>query len=73
MSALPADWVTNQALTQAVGLQWRERGQTLGLWVPSAVEPGDLNLVINPDHPQYRYIAVHVERNPFEFDPRMFN
>jgi len=73
MSDLPADWVKNQALTQAIGLQWRDRGQTLGLWVPSTVEPGDLNLVINPDHPQYRHIAVHVERNPFEFDPRMFN
>jgi len=73
LSDLPADWTRNQAMTQALGLQWRMTGKALGLWVPSAVEPGDRNLVINPDHPHYGRIAVNVERNPFVFDPRMFN
>ncbi len=73
LSDLPQDWARNQAMTQALGLRWRNAGRTLGLWVPSVVEPGDRNLVINPDHPHYARIAVAVERNPFVFDPRMFN
>ena len=73
LADLPPRWTNNQTLTQALGLQWRAAGRTLGLWVPSAVEPGDRNIVINPEHPLYRRIGVTVERTPFIFDPRMFN
>lgn len=69
---LPDNWRQYEAWTQDAGVQWRASGASLGLWVPSAVEPGELNLVLNPDHPHYAAIGVSVERNPFRFDSRMF-
>ena len=69
---LPANWRENEAWTQGEGVSWRASAASLGLWVPSAVEPGESNLVLNPDHAQYASIVVTIERNPFRFDDRMF-
>ncbi|MDM0030282.1 RES family NAD+ phosphorylase [Variovorax saccharolyticus] len=69
---LPADWIDQEALTQSIGVAWRKAGGALGLWVPSAVEPSESNIVLNPDHAAFQQVAVTVERNPFEFDDRMF-
>lgn len=40
-------------------------GSSLGLWVPSYVEPGERNLLLNPQVPAYQDIAVVIERIPF--------
>jgi RES domain-containing protein len=69
---LPLDWIDQEALTQSIGVAWRKAGDALGLWVPSAVEPSESNIVLNPDHPAFQQAVVTVERNPFEFDDRMF-
>lgn len=69
---LPSDWIDQETVTQDLGVQWRKAGTGLGLWVPSAVEPDEQNLVINPDHPAYAAIVLTVARDPFVFDPRMF-
>jgi RES domain-containing protein len=69
---LPDDWIDQEAWTQSMGVAWRKVGNALGLWVPSAVEPSESNIVLNPDHPAFSRIVVTVERNPFEFDDRMF-
>lgn len=69
---LPADWRSNEASTQAIGNGWIDSIASLGLWVPSFVEPLELNLLINPAHPAYGGIKVEFERHPFVFDPRMF-
>jgi RES domain-containing protein len=69
---LPTDWISQPARTQDLGTAWRQAGSGLGLWVPSAVEPDERNLLLNPNHPAYRQIRIDVVRNPFFFDPRMF-
>src|SRR5207248_1705608 len=69
---LPAHWRTDMTATQAIGADWARSGRSLGLWVPSYVESAERNLVINPRHSQYVDISLHVEKNPFEFDPRLF-
>ncbi|PUE19522.1 RES family NAD+ phosphorylase [Limnohabitans sp. WS1] len=69
---LPTDWQSNEAATQALGLSWLASTSSLGLWVPSFVEPSELNLLINPAHPDYRRILIKIERHPFRFDPRLF-
>lgn len=69
---LPADWKTNEAATQALGLSWLASVASLGLWVPSAIEPSEMNLLINPAHPDFRRILLTIERYPFRFDPRLF-
>jgi RES domain-containing protein len=43
------------------------------LVVPSFVEPAEYHLLLDPRHPQYRSIRLHVEKNPFVFDPRLFS
>lgn len=70
---LPLDWIDQPTLTQDVGVAWRRSGSGLGLWVPSAVEPDELNLLLNPSHLAYGSIVVTVVRDPFAFDPRMFD
>jgi RES domain-containing protein len=69
---LQADWRHNEASTQSLGMQWLTSGVSLGLWVPSYVEPSERNLLLNPAHPQYPGISLVLERQPFVFDPRLF-
>ena len=69
---LPADWQSNEAATQAFGLAWLESMAGLGLWVPSFIEPSEMNLLINPAHTDFHRILLKIERYPFRFDPRLF-
>ena len=69
---LPANWRDDEAATQSLGMQWLASNKSLGLWVPSFVEPSELNLLINPSHLDYAKVSLVVERNPFVFDPRLF-
>lgn len=69
---LPSNWRDDMGTTQALGAEWARSGRCLGLWVPSFVESGERDLIINPRHAQYSMITLHIERNPFEFDPRLF-
>ena len=68
---LEPNWATDIALTRSLGEEWLQRGASLGLWVPSFVEPLERNLLLNPLHPQYVRIELNVERNPFAFDARL--
>lgn len=70
---LPKDWRANEAATQTIGMQWLADGKSLGLWVPSYVEPAEHNLLINPAHPQFAGISLVIEQHPFVFDPRLFS
>jgi RES domain-containing protein len=69
---LPVDWRRNEAATQALGMNWLAGVASLGLWVPSFVEPAEHNLLLNPVHPHYSAIRLTLERQPFQFDPRLF-
>jgi RES domain-containing protein len=70
--ALPANWRHNEAVTQTIGMRWLASKSSLGLWVPSFVEPAENNLLLNPAHPDYAEVNLVVEKNPFTFDPRLF-
>ena len=69
---LPPDWRALQAKTQQLGMKWLASKTSLGLWVPSFVEPAERNLLINPVDADYAKIKLVVEKNPFVFDPRLF-
>jgi RES domain-containing protein len=69
---LQPDWRAQQARTQQLGMHWLASKTSLGLWVPSFVEPAERNLLINPAHPDYFQIKLVIEKNPFMFDPRLF-
>lgn len=65
-------WREDEGYTQGIGIQWLNSRASLGLWVPSIVEPQERNLLINPAHPHYSAITITVEVMDFEFDPRLF-
>ena len=65
-------WRADEGYTQGIGVDWLQSCASLGLWVPSVVEPQERNLLINPAHPQYTSITVVTETLNFEFDPRLF-
>jgi len=55
---------------QEVGRQWVESGSSAGLWVPSAVTPGEHNLILNPAHPDFEVIPIS-EPQRFAFGTRL--
>ena len=69
---LQSNWRADETHTQSLGMEWLGSGVSLGLWVPSYIEPQERNLLLNPAHPDYRGITLLIERQPFEFDPRLF-
>jgi RES domain-containing protein len=53
-----------------VGDAWLVAALTLTLHVPAAPVPEELNVLINPVHPEAARVRV-VARRPFFFDPRL--
>ncbi|AHM60277.1 hypothetical protein D770_10100 [Flammeovirgaceae bacterium 311] len=70
-SQLPEDWrlYSSYSISQPLGSQWFRRKETLLLRVPSAVVPGDYNVVVNATHPHYDQLR-EVGREAFPFDQR---
>lgn len=72
-SDLPKNWRDYPAPPelQKIGTDWI-RGQTsLVLVVPSAINPLESNILVNPAHPDIKELKVDVGQS-FQFDPRMF-
>ncbi|HEX5043725.1 MAG TPA: RES family NAD+ phosphorylase [Candidatus Polarisedimenticolaceae bacterium] len=53
-----------------LGSTWAESRRTAVLSVPSALVPGESNLLLNPAHPEARQLSVHAVE-PFRLDPRL--
>lgn len=68
---LPENWrmFSSYRVTQPIGSDWYRRKQCLLLKVPSAVVPGDYNLLIHAAHPAYDQVKL-TDRIPFPFDER---
>jgi len=69
---LDPQWRADEAITQALGMSWLASNASLALSVPSFIEPHERNILINPKHPDYKNVTLHIERNPFSFDIRLF-
>ena len=71
---LPLDWNVHPPLltTQHIGDDFVRKNQYCLLKVPSAVAPGDFNILINPAHREFANIKVP-RRDPFPFDSKLFN
>ena len=69
---LPANWrdYPAPACLQDIGSQWIRETRSLLLTVPSAVNPEEKNVLINPGHRDFRAVTDIVSK-PFHFDPRM--
>jgi RES domain-containing protein len=70
---LPANWNSfpHPAATQKVGDQFITNNKYCILQIPSVVTQGDFNLLINPNHIDFKRIKIiHTEK--FPFDRRIF-
>jgi len=70
-TALPKDWQSNVAATQAFGDAWLVGRSSVALVVPSVIIPTESNVVINPAHPAFDLSWVVAGPKPFSFDPRL--
>ncbi|MEO7446360.1 MAG: RES family NAD+ phosphorylase [Ferruginibacter sp.] len=73
VSKLPADWNTfpHPSTTQVIGDQFVADNKFCLLQIPSAVTQGDFNLLINPNHPDFKRIKI-IATDKFPFDKRIF-
>ncbi len=73
VSDLPADWNTfpHPSTTQAIGDQFIADNKFCVLQIPSAVTQGDYNLLINPNHPDFKRLKI-IDKDKFPFDKRIF-
>jgi RES domain-containing protein len=72
VARLPKKWRDFPAAkTCAVlGDEWLEEMASVGLVVPSAIVPGEENVILNPRHPEFRKVKV-VGEEGFGFDARL--
>lgn len=70
---LPANWrdYPAPAKLQDLGSEWLREQRSLVLFVPSAVNPEEFNVLLNPLHPEMANVS-EVKSKPFRFDPRMW-
>jgi len=72
-SKLPEYWRKYPAPVelQEIGTHWLQQGTSCVLVVPSAINPLENSLLLNPAHPDSRLLEVE-QGQPFHFDPRRF-
>ena len=70
---LPNHWRDYPApiALQEIGTDWLKSRRSLAMIVPSAINPLESNILINPLHADYGRVRVQAGQ-PFHFDPRMF-
>jgi RES domain-containing protein len=59
-------------ISRQFGEAWRIAGRSLLLFVPSVVARTDMNILINPDHPDFPRITHGIEM-PVPWDARLFS
>jgi RES domain-containing protein len=72
LKSLPRKWyeLRDESLKK-FGDRWIHAGETIALHVPSAAIRGEWNVLLNPEHPDFRKLRIEKSR-PFQFDLRMF-
>ena len=73
ISDLPTNWNTfpHPSTTQTIGDQFIADNKFCVLQIPSSVTQGDYNLLINPNHPDFKRIKI-IATDKFPFDKRIF-
>lgn len=69
---LPDGWdaVPETAASTAIGDEWFDTAASVALRVPSAVMRGQLNVLLNPNHPDWDQLVIGAPQ-PFLFDARL--
>lgn len=61
INSLPKNWRSYPApaVLADIGNDWIHQSRSLILRVPSVVVAGDFNALINPAHPDFKYVKIH--------------
>lgn len=72
VGTLPAKWRKHPGppALQEIGSAWVSAGDSVCLKVPSAVVPGEHNMLLNPRHGDFSKLVIG-PAEPFTFDPRL--
>lgn len=72
MAAIPGWDAPVPSSSKTFGEAWQRSGRSLVLLVPSVVARPDINVLINPDHPEFGMIetGLHI---PVHWDRRLFS
>lgn len=73
-TSLPGKWKTlgMMPVTQKIGNNFLINLKAPCLKVPSAVVPGENNILINPEHPDFAKVKI-LKMESFDFDERLLN
>ena len=72
LASLPEDWRSPRASAcQEIGSEWLASRRTAALIVPSAAVMHEWNVLLNPEHPDFKHLVLGAAQ-PFRFDRRMF-
>lgn len=70
-AALP-DWYAEAAISsKAYGDDWQKKKRSLILIAPSVVARIEMNILINPEHPEFRQVGTTLHQ-PVWWDKRLF-
>ena len=71
-ASLAEGWneLNNLKVSQRIGDAWYDEQVSVALRVPSVILKGQLNVLLNPEHPDWAGVALG-EPEPFVFDPRL--
>ena len=70
---LPKNWRKFPASPELaeIGSKWAVSNESLALRVPSAVVPHEINILLNPAHPDMKHVAI-TDVEGLEMDKRLF-
>jgi RES domain-containing protein len=72
LNSLPRKWYAlREDSLRSIGDLWIRGGKTVTLQVPSAAIRGEWNVLLNPEHSDFRKLRIEKPK-AFEFDLRMF-
>ena len=70
-AALPDWYLESRATSKPFGQVWQQQKRSLLLIVPSVVARLEKNFLINPEHPEFRYVTMSLHQ-PVWWDRRLF-
>lgn len=71
-ATLPPDWRKYPAplSLHRIGRQWAQASSAVALRVPSVLVPGEHNILLNPEHPDFSNLQIGTPE-PYVFDSRL--
>lgn len=72
LANLPADWRDEPPppATKRLGDAWARQARSAVLELPSVIIPGETNYLLNPSHPDFKFISIGTPA-AFAFDHRL--